>query len=69
MGPYNYRLGAIVCAWSGLYCWRHAFINGLRNVRAQTASMLIAGLEPVCAIVFAFLLGEVLHFKHFLEGH
>ena len=35
-------------------------INGLRNVRAQTASMLIAGLEPVCAIVLAlFLLGEV----------
>jgi len=35
-------------------------INGLRNVRAQTAGMLIAGLEPVCAIVFALLLlGEI----------
>ena len=46
----------VVCTVGG-----HALlINGLRNVRAQTASMLIAGLEPVCAIVFAlFLLGEV----------
>jgi len=46
----------VVCTAGG-----HAlFINGLINLRAQTASMLIAGLEPVCAIVFAlFLLGEV----------
>ena len=46
----------VVCTVGG-----HALlINGLRNVRAQTASMLIAGLEPVCGIVFAlFLLGEV----------
>ena len=46
----------VVCTAGG-----HALlINGLRNVRAQIASMLIAGLEPVCAIVFAlFLLGEV----------
>ena len=44
-------LGA-VCTVGG-----HALlINGLRNIRAQTASMLIAGLEPVCAIVFAFFL-------------
>ena len=45
----------VVCTGGG-----HALlINGLRNVRAQIASMLIAGLEPVCAIVFAvFLLGE-----------
>ena len=35
-------------------------INGLKNLQAQTVSMLIAGLEPVCAIVFAILLlGEV----------
>ncbi len=31
-------------------------INGLRIVRAQLASLLIAGLEPVYAIVFALLL-------------
>ena len=46
----------VVCTVGG-----HALlINGLKNVRAQTAIMLIAGLEPVCAIVLAlFLLGEV----------
>ena len=44
-------------------------INGLRNVRAQIASMLIAGLEPVCAIVFAlFLLGEVPSLQTLLGG-
>ena len=46
----------VVCTVGG-----HALlINGLKNLQAQTVSMLIAGLEPVCAIVFAlFLLGEV----------
>ena len=34
-------------------------INGLRHVRAQVVSLLIAGMEPVFAILFAlFLLGE-----------
>ena len=55
----------VVCTVGG-----HALlINGLRNVRAQTASMLIAGLEPVCAIVFAlFLLGEVPSLQTLLGG-
>ena len=46
----------VICTVGG-----HALlINGLRNLQAQTASILIAGLEPVCAIVFAFiLLGEI----------
>ncbi len=46
----------VVCTVGG-----HALlINGLKNLRAQTVSILIAGLEPVFAIVFAlFLLGEV----------
>ena len=34
-------------------------INGLRHVRAQVVSLLLAGMEPVFAILFAlFLLGE-----------
>ena len=33
-------------------------INGLRHVKAQVASLLIAGLEPVFAIVFALFLLE-----------
>ena len=55
----------VVCTAGG-----HALlINGLRNVRAQTASMLIAGFEPVCAIVFAlFLLGEVPSLQTMLGG-
>ena len=55
----------VVCTVGG-----HALlINGLRNVRAQTASMLIAGFEPVCAIVFAlFLLGEVPSLQTMLGG-
>ena len=46
----------VICTVGG-----HALlINGLRNLQAQTASILIAGLEPVCAIVFALiLLGEI----------
>ena len=44
-------------------------INGLKNLQAQTVSMLIAGLEPVCAIVFAlFLLGEVPSFQTLVGG-
>ncbi len=44
----------VVCTVGG----HSLLINGLRNVRAQIASMLIAGLEPVIAIVFAFFLLE-----------
>jgi len=44
-------------------------INGLRHVQAQVASLLIAGLEPVFAIVFAlFLLGEVPSLQTMLGG-
>ena len=55
----------VVCTGGG-----HALvINGLRNVRAQIASMLIAGLEPICAIVLAlFLLGEVPSLQILLGG-
>ena len=55
----------VICTVGG-----HALlINGLRNVQAQTASMLIAGLEPVCAIVFAlFLLGEIPSLQTLLGG-
>ena len=55
----------VICTVGG-----HALLlNGLRNVRAQTASMLIAGLEPVCAIVLAiFLLGEFPSFQTILGG-
>ena len=57
-------LGA-VCTVGG-----HSFlINGLRHINAQLASLLIAGLEPVVAIFFAFLfLGEVPHFRTILGG-
>ncbi len=44
----------VVCTVGG----HSLLINGLRNVRAQIASMLIAGLEPICAIVLAFFLLE-----------
>ena len=55
----------VVCTVGG-----HALlINGLKNLQAQTVSMLIAGLEPVCAIVFAlFLLGEVPSFQTLVGG-
>ena len=55
----------VICTVGG-----HALlINGLRNVQAQTASMLIAGLEPVCAIIFAlFLLGEIPSLQTLLGG-
>ena len=44
-------------------------INGLRHIRAQVASLLIAGLEPVFAILFAlFLLGEVPSVQTLLGG-
>lgn len=57
-------LGA-VCTAGG-----HSFlINGLRYINAQLASLLIAGLEPVMAIFFAFLfLGEVPHVRTILGG-
>ena len=55
----------VVCTVGG-----HALlINGLKNLQAQTVSMLIAGLAPVCAIVFAlFLLGEVPSFQTLVGG-
>jgi len=44
-------------------------INGLRHVQAQVASLLLAGLEPIFAIVFAlFLLGEVPSLQTILGG-
>ncbi|MAW04931.1 MAG: EamA family transporter [Deltaproteobacteria bacterium] len=44
-------------------------INGLRHVKAQIASLLIAGLEPVGAILFAlFLLGEIPSLQTLLGG-
>jgi len=44
-------------------------INGLRHVRAQLASVLIAGMEPVVAILFAIvLLGEVPSLRTILGG-
>ena len=45
----------VVCTVGG----HTLLINGLRHVRAQVVSLLIAGMEPVFAILFAlFLLGE-----------
>ena len=45
----------VVCTVGG----HTLLINGLRHVRAQVVSILIAGMEPVFAILFAlFLLGE-----------
>lgn len=44
------------------------FINGLRNVKVQTAS-IISSLEPVYGIVFAiFLLGELPTLKEIIGG-
>ena len=45
----------VVCTVGG----HTLLLNGLRHVRAQVVSLLIAGMEPVFAILFAlFLLGE-----------
>ena len=45
----------VVCTVGG----HTLLINGLRHIRAQVVSLLIAGMEPVFAILFAlFLLGE-----------
>ena len=55
----------VVCTVGG----HSLLINGLKNLQAQTVSMLIAGLEPVCAIVFAlFILGEVPSFQTLVGG-
>ena len=55
----------VVCTVGG----HTLLINGLRHVRAQVASLLIAGLEPVFAIVFAlFLLGEIPSVQTLLGG-
>ena len=55
----------VVCTVGG----HTLLINGLRHVRAQVASLLIAGLEPVFAILFAlFLLGEVPSLQTLLGG-
>ena len=55
----------VVCTVGG----HTLLINGLRHVRAQVASLLIAGLEPVFAILFAlFLLGEVPSVQTLLGG-
>jgi len=55
----------VVCTVGG-----HSFlINGLRYIRAQLVSLLIAGLEPVVAIFFALLfLGEIPSFKTIIGG-
>ncbi len=55
----------VVCTVGG-----HALlINGLKSLRAQMASMVIAGGEPVCAVAFAFfLLGEVPSIQTLLGG-
>ena len=55
----------VVCTIGG----HTLLINGLRHVQAQVASLLIAGLEPVFAIVFAlFLLGEIPSLQTLLGG-
>ncbi len=55
----------VVCTVGG----HTLLINGLRHVRAQVASLLIAGLEPVFAIVFAlFLLREIPSVQTLLGG-
>jgi len=55
----------VVCTVGG----HTLLINGLRHIRAQLASLLIAGLEPVVAICFAFLfLGETPSFRTIIGG-
>ena len=55
----------VVCTVGG----HTLLINGLRYVRAQVVSLLIAGMEPVFAILFAlFLLGEAPSVQTILGG-
>ncbi len=55
----------VVCTAGG----HTLLINGLRHVRAQVVSLLLAGMEPVFAILFAFfLLGETLSRQTLLGG-
>ena len=55
----------VVCTVGG----HTLLINGLRHVRAQVVSLLIAGMEPVFAILFAlFLLGETPSWQTLLGG-
>ena len=44
-------------------------INGLRYIRAQLASLLIAGLEPVLAVFFDFIfLEEIPNLRTIIGG-
>jgi len=55
----------VVCTVGG----HGLLINGLRYIRAQMASLLIAGLEPVVAIFFAFFfLGELPNLRTIIGG-
>ena len=55
----------VVCTVGG----HTLLINGLRHVRAQLASVIIAGMEPVVAILFAILLlGEIPSLRTILGG-
>ena len=55
----------VVCTVGG----HSLLINGLRYIRAQLASLLIAGLEPVLAILFAFIfLGEIPNLRTIIGG-
>lgn len=55
----------VVCTVGG----HSLLINGLRHVRAQIASVIIAGMEPVVAILFAIvLLGEFPSLRTILGG-
>ena len=55
----------VVCTVGG----HTLLINGLRHVRAQVVSLLIAGVEPIFAILFAlFLLRETPSWQTLLGG-
>lgn len=55
----------VVCTVGG----HSLLINGLRYLRAQLASLVIAGLEPVVGIFFAYLLlGEIPSIRTVLGG-
>ncbi len=55
----------VVCTVGG----HSLLINGLRHIQAQLASLLIAGLEPILAIFFAFsFLGEIPSFRTLIGG-
>lgn len=55
----------VICTVGG----HSLLINGLRYIRAQLASLLIAGLEPFVAIFFAFLfLGEIPNLRTIIGG-